>query len=178
MAVTTEDIWTDFEKKLLGFIQARVSDREISKDILQDVFLKIHTNLKSLKSTDKLSSWVYQITRNAIIDYYRKKKIITDQIPEVPENLEDDNLNEDFYGCLNSHLNQLEAKDRHAIIQTSYKKVSQKDFAEQEGLTYTAAKSRVQRARKKLNELFVGCCQIKTDNYGNIISSNNENCNC
>lgn len=178
MTVTTENIWADFEEKLLGFIQARVSDREISKDILQDVFLKIHSNLKSLKSADKLSSWVYQITRNAIIDYYRKKKIITDEIPEIPETLEDENLNSEFFGCLNSHLNQLDEKDKRAIIQTSYKNVSQKEFAEQEGLSYTAAKSRVQRARRKLNDLFVGCCQIQTDNYGNIISSENENCNC
>ncbi len=178
MTIKTEHIWKDFENKLLGFIKSRVSDNEISKDILQDVFVKIHLNIGSLKSTDRLSSWVYQITRNAIIDYYRKKKIQTDKIPEVPENLEDDNLNADFYGCLKSHLNQLSEQDKKAIIQTSYKKVSQKDFAIQEGISYTAAKSRVQRARKKLNDLFVGCCQIQTDKYGNIISSENEDCNC
>jgi len=178
MSITTENIWRDFEAKLLGFIKARVSNNEIAKDILQDVFLKIHLNIGSLKSTEKLSSWVYQITRNAIIDYYRKKKIQTDKIPEVPESLENDNLNAEFYGCLKSHLNQLSEQDKRAIIQTSYKKVSQKDYAIQEGISYTAAKSRVQRARKKLNELFVGCCQIQTDKYGNIIDSKNENCDC
>jgi RNA polymerase sigma-70 factor (ECF subfamily) len=178
MTVTTENIWADFEGKLLGFITARVSNKEIAKDILQDVFIKIHLHLKKLKSDEKLSSWIYQITRNAIIDYYRKKKIESDEIPEIPESIDEGNLNQEFYGCLKSHINQLDEKDRDAIVKVSFEKISQKEYAVQNGLSYSAAKSRVQRARQKLNELFTDCCQIKTDKYGNIISSENENCNC
>lgn len=178
MSVLTEKIWFDLKDQLFNFILKRVNSKDISEDILQDVFLKIHLNISKLSDTDKLSSWVYQITRNSIIDYYRKKKIKTDQIPELPEDLDDDNLNAEFYGCLKSHINQLDEKDREAIVKTTFENVSQKDYAISQNLTYSAAKSRVQRARKKLNELFVECCQVETDNYGNIIGSKIEDCNC
>ena len=46
----------------------------MTNDILQEVFLKIHLNLTKLKDQSKLSSWIYQITRNTINDYFRKHK--------------------------------------------------------------------------------------------------------
>ena len=92
--------------------------------------------------------------------------------------LESDNLNEEFHGCLKSHIEQLNESDRELIIKTAFENVSQKQLAQHLNLSYTATKSRVQRARKKLNELFVECCQIETDHYGNIIASSREKCNC
>lgn len=178
MNAATEEIWFDLKDQLFNFILKRVNSKSISEDILQDVFLKIHMNISKLSEEDKLSSWVYQITRNSIIDYYRKKKISTDQIPELPEDLSDSNLNTEFYGCLKSHIQQLDEKDRDAIVKTAFENVSQKDYAASQNISYSAAKSRIQRARKKLNDLFVSCCQIQTDKYGNIIGSSNENCSC
>ena len=178
MATKTEHIWQDLSDQLFNFILKRVNSKDMAEDILQDIFLKIHLNIKSLSENDKLTSWVYQITRNAIIDYYRKKKIQTDEIPELPEQIESDNLNKEFLGCLKSHLAQLNESDRELIVKTSFENVSQKDLAQQLNLSYTATKSRVQRARKKLNELFVQCCQVETDHYGNIIASSRDNCNC
>jgi RNA polymerase sigma-70 factor (ECF subfamily) len=74
MTTTTETIWKAFHQELFNFINKRVKDKDISKDILQDVFIKIHLKLKTLSDKDKLASWVYQITRNSILDYFRKQK--------------------------------------------------------------------------------------------------------
>lgn len=178
MTTKTEHIWQDMSDQLFNFILKRVNSKDMAEDILQDVFLKIHLKIKSLSDSDKLVSWVYQITRNAIIDFYRKKKVQTDQIPDLPELIDSENLNTEFQGCLKSHINQLDEKDRALIEKTSFENVSQKELAIQLGLSYSTTKSRVQRARKKLNTLFVQCCHIETDQYGNIIASSKENCNC
>ena len=178
MEVTTEIIWNDFEQKLLNFIQSKVNNKEIAKDILQDVFVKIHINIQKLTDSTKLTSWVYQITRNAIIDHYRKDKKLTDKIPDIPETIEEGNLNDKFKGCLQSHINQLPEKYKDAILKTSFQGMSQKEYAKEIDLSYSSTKSRVQRARKKLNQLFIQCCAIQADQYGNIISSRTENCSC
>ena len=73
----TEHIWKSFHEQLFGFIKARVHSTETAEDILQEIFIKIHKNVKNIKNEQKIASWVYQITRNTIIDYYRKKKIDT-----------------------------------------------------------------------------------------------------
>ncbi len=69
-----ENIWMDLNGELYKFVYGRVNDEQVAKDILQEVFLKIQLNINQLKNTSKLTSWVYQITRNTILDYYRKPK--------------------------------------------------------------------------------------------------------
>lgn len=174
--MTTEQIWTDFKDELLGFIKSRINDIETSEDLLQDVFIKIHKNLNSLNESTNLASWIYRVTRNTIIDYYRKKKVLVykDTIEErFPEELP--KSDKDFTKCLNVFMKQLPDKDQDVLSKVTYGEVSQKEYAEQMNQSYSAVKSRVQRAREKLKEQFVTCCEVESDKYGNVIS---DNCKC
>lgn len=87
MKLSIEEIWSQFNQILLNFIQSKVSNKHDAEDILQNVFIKIYKNLDELKSETKLESWIFQITRNEIIDYYRTRKpnYNLDQVEEVPE---------------------------------------------------------------------------------------------
>lgn len=175
----TKDIWKEFNQELLGFIKKRVHNSENAEDILQEVFIKIHKNVNSLKDNKKVASWVYQITRNAIIDFYRKKK--DDSTRNEFENIlpeELDNSTMDFTKCLKPFILQLPEKDKDILLKTTFENISQKDYSLNNNLSYSAAKSRVQRARKELNKMFVECCNVESNKYGNIISSDSENCNC
>ncbi|HZQ07164.1 MAG TPA: sigma-70 family RNA polymerase sigma factor, partial [Anaerolineae bacterium] len=69
----SEAVWHQFSASLKRFIQKRVGSAQVAEDILQDVFLKIHLHLNSLQDETRLQSWIYQITRNAIADYYRRE---------------------------------------------------------------------------------------------------------
>src|SRR5438270_14029619 len=72
--IPVEDVWAEFSDTLKGFILKRVSDEQAAEDILQDVFLKIHTHIGGLHDEDRLQGWVYRVARNAITDYYRKQR--------------------------------------------------------------------------------------------------------
>ena len=178
--MSTTVIWKEFSDQLLGFIKARVNNPDTAEDILQDVFVKIHQKSNQLSESDKLASWVYQITRNSIVDYYRKKKLrISDDsifLGAVEET--DSSLNPQFIKCLMPFIKQLPEKYSDALNKTIYGDMSQKEYAQELGISYTAVKSRVQRARQKLKEFFTQCCNIQTDTYGNIISSNIDDCSC
>ncbi|HPW64479.1 MAG TPA: sigma factor, partial [Cyclobacteriaceae bacterium] len=58
--------------KLLGFIRSRVSTVEEAEDILQDVFYQFIEGFNSIQSLDRVTSWLYSVARNKIIDRYRR----------------------------------------------------------------------------------------------------------
>jgi RNA polymerase sigma-70 factor, ECF subfamily len=58
--------WTKAQKELVTFVNRRIRDKAEAEDIVQDVFVKVYTRLGQLKETDKLRSWMFQITRNSI----------------------------------------------------------------------------------------------------------------
>jgi RNA polymerase sigma-70 factor, ECF subfamily len=168
VTVTTQQIWTDFSNALKQFITRRVPNQTDAEDILQDVFQKIHRSLDTLKADSKLQAWVYQITRNAIIDYYRQQKLVVD----LPETLEDENAEPEansIMACLKPMVESLPEKYRQALVMTEFEGVSQKALAERLGLSFSGAKSRVQRAREQVKEKLLECCQLEFDRTGQIV---------
>lgn len=177
---TTENIWKDFNGQLFNFINKRIQNKSISKDLLQDIFVKIHLNLKSLNDEQKLTSWVYQITRNTILDYFKKNKHETELSKDVIDEIEPENFNAEASKCLIPFIDKLPENYKDAILKTEIGNISQKDYAEELGISYSGAKSRVQRARQELNKLFKDCCSINVDVYGNVIEHQvcKKNCGC
>jgi RNA polymerase sigma-70 factor (ECF subfamily) len=71
MATTVTEIWQQVHDGLRAFIAKRVADEAEIDDILQEVFLRMHWRIDGLKDPRRVVSWVYQITRHAIIDHCR-----------------------------------------------------------------------------------------------------------
>ncbi|MBW1296295.1 RNA polymerase sigma factor SigZ [Aquimarina litoralis] len=166
-----ETLWIDLNEELYHFILSKVRNEDLAKDILQDVFLKIHKGLPQLKQASKLTSWAYQITRNTIIDYYRKEKN-ADILSEDLNLKEDDHLDFEYAkltDCINGKIENLSNQYQEAIVLTYLKDFSQKQFAKQVQLSYSGAKSRVQKARNILKKEILDCPNVESDSLGNII---------
>ena len=58
---------------------------------------------------------------------------------------------------------------REALILSEYQGLSQKDVADRLGISLSGAKSRVQRARRQLREMFLACCHFEMDRRGRIL---------
>jgi RNA polymerase sigma factor (sigma-70 family) len=82
MTNEAEGIWYEFHDRLRAFIARRVDNEADVEDILQNVFLRVHQSIGTVQRADRLASWLYQVTRNAIADYYRaserRREIPTD----------------------------------------------------------------------------------------------------
>jgi len=170
MNPTFETIYQDFHSKLYHFIVSRVSDPDTAEDILQDVYLKIHSNIDDLRESDRLQSWIYQITRNVIIDHYRRLRP-QDGLPESlasPPDDEPDALSE-LTASVKGMLNCLPDKYRQALELTELQGLSQVELAARLNISVSGAKSRVQRAREKLKEAFLDCCHFEFDRLGQVI---------
>jgi RNA polymerase sigma-70 factor, ECF subfamily len=81
-------IYDHFSGKLYKFIFFRVGHKELAEDILADTFVKAWTRIEQVSSAKAFTSWLYQIAKNSVIDYYRLKKVTVD-LEEVVDILED-----------------------------------------------------------------------------------------
>jgi RNA polymerase sigma-70 factor (ECF subfamily) len=170
MLLTTEYIWQEFNSGLKQFILKRIPDEQSADDILQEVFLKIHTSIDTLRDKDKLPAWVYQIARNAIYDYYREQRTSVElpEVPYLPDDPHDDVVAE-LAPCIRDMVNSLPPHYRQALILTEYEGLSQKALSERLGISFSGAKSRVQRARQQIRQMLLDCCHFQFDSAGRII---------
>src|SRR5918996_3767831 len=58
--------------RLLSFIRNRVSSTEEAEDIMQDVFYQFVAGFDGIESLDRVTSWLFSVARNKIIDRYRR----------------------------------------------------------------------------------------------------------
>ena len=171
MSDCTEYIWKEYHDKLYSFILSRVSESSVADDILQEVFMRILSRIDTLKDCDKLQSWIYQITRNSIIDCYRTQKK-TSELPSMltaPENEISDRARKDINNCLLPMIESLPDPYRESVRLSEIQGKTQKEVAEKQGISLSGAKSRVQRGRAMIKELMFGCCHFEFDKQGNVI---------
>jgi RNA polymerase sigma-70 factor (ECF subfamily) len=169
MTATVESIWNEVANQLRSFIRSRVRDQAAAEDILQDVFLKIHQKLPTLRASERLEAWVWRITRNAISDHFRKLRP-SEQLPAdlAPASEELDDA-PDLSPCVRQFLNELSPNYRDALLITEWQGLTQDQMAKRFGLSHSGAKSRVQRARSELKKLLLDCCRLELDRRGNIL---------
>jgi len=167
-----ENVWAEFSDTLKRFILQRVGNEQAAEDILQDVFMKIHAGIAGLSDERRLQGWVYQITRNAIVDFYRKPQPAQD----LPEDLvaingddDDSDVERKLALSLRGMVEQLPEEYRQAMILTAFEGLTQKEVADRLGLSLSGAKSRVQRGREKLRDLLLDCCHLEFDRRGRVI---------
>ena len=178
MTPTLETIWENFASQLRNFIRGRVRDHAAAEDLLQEVFLKIHRNLPTLRAHERVEAWVWRITRNVLVDYFRRRRpgetlpsesfITTEREPELP----------DLSPCVRRFVAELPQTYREALLLTEWKGLTQEQMARRLGLSVSGAKSRVQRARGQLKELLLDCCRFELDRRGNVLEMHSRETQC
>ena len=146
----------DYSKRLLGFIRKRVRNEADAEDIMQDVFYQFIGNTEPI---EQLTSWLFTVTRNKIIDRQRKHK--PDLIEDVyttaddeeslnwselffdsSDNPETDYLRTLFWETLNEALDELPEEQKQVFILNELEGVPFKIIAEQTGETLNTLISR------------------------------------
>ena len=173
-------IWDDFHRELKGFIYSKVRNSSDTDDLLQEVFLKIIRHYNKVEQSTNLRHYIYGIVRNAITDYFRstKSELREAILRDLTED-ESDQLNATVGECcVRPFIQKLPEHYREALLLTEFQHLSQKELAERLGISYSGAKSRIQRGKEKLKELILSCCAYESDRYGNLIGENEGNCGC
>lgn len=176
-----ELIWNEYHAKLHAFINKRVNNPSVADDILQEIFIKIQSQIKTLRWTGKIQAWIYQIARNAIIDYYRTHKPDS----ELPESLSApgadpvDTTRQEISDGLLIMIRELPAHYREFVMMSEIEGLKQSEIADRQKVTLSCAKARIQRGRARMKEMLLQCCHFKFDGQGRVIGYEKKKCkNC
>ena len=161
--------WDSLYAELLTFVQRKIKDRHTAEDIVQDVFIKVHTKSAQLKHEDKIVGWIFQITRNAVADYFRNNSK-HDRDVDIDWDSSFHEFNECVSQCLKKLMHELPDMYRVPLELAEISGHSQFQIADKLNISYSGARSRIQRARRMLKEKLDDLYYIKTDRYGNIIA--------
>lgn len=168
---TTEKLWVEYRKRLLFFIRKRVNDDAAADDILQDIFVKIHTRIDTLKEANRLESWLYQIARNAVIDHYRTQKP-SEELPKwiAQQDIDkSEQVKQELVSCLRPMIEHLPYQYRDAVVLSELEGMKQKKVAQKQGISLSGAKSRVQRGRELLKGMLHECCKFELSKNNQLI---------
>ena len=157
-----ESIWNEYEKELSLFVLSRVRDKEIQKEVMQEVALKIFTSLALQK--DHLRGWLYTITKNSITDYYRKVQKPLPNLEEVAPK-EDHILKE----CLSEMIGLLKEEEKEILRLTQLELFSLQEVASMKNLPQNTVKSKLYRAKKALSREFFSCCDYERNDRGDVV---------
>ena len=167
-----ETAWQRHRDALYRFVLRRVQDHAAAEDIVQDILVKAYTREGTLRDASKLRPWLYQITRNAIVDHYRLQKpaeAIADELMDPRTTEDGTRAQRELARCLLPLLDELPKAYREALRLADFEGVTQRETASRLGLSLTGAKSRVQRARKMLRASLLKCCQVELDRRGGVV---------
>ncbi|MBK5261357.1 MAG: sigma-70 family RNA polymerase sigma factor [Peptostreptococcaceae bacterium] len=168
-----DELWNEFNQKLLKYFNAKVNNTQDAEDILQDVFIKIFSSIERLESQSAIKPWIYKITKNTIIDFCKKKKSISvapETLYEIEDEKEDvDNMNDDISKCIGAMIFALPDKYQSVYDMYENKNLKHKEIAEALDISVSSSKVRLKRAKDMFKDELIKCCDFEVDNYGNII---------
>lgn len=138
-----ERIYIEFKDKVARYVRGKIVNEHDAEDVVSDVFVKVFNGLSDFdENKASLSTWIFTITRNAVIDYFRASK----RLCELPEELcsEDDTeqklINAEMLERLADALERLNERERDIIILHYYSGRTLKDIAQIMSISYSYVK--------------------------------------
>lgn len=153
--LSVEDMYLAYKDKITYYVRSKVNNPSDAEDIVSKVFLKVVEKFDTFdESKAAFSTWIYTVTGNTIIDYYRVQKPSTeiDETFSYVDNGFENITNEETLEELADALEKLDERSRSIIILHYYSGLSLKDIAIKMVMSYANVKIVHSKAVKLLSE--------------------------
>ena len=145
-------LYERYRERVLRHCIRLLCDEQAAKDAVQNVFMKLQTEHLSIRNGQSLQSWIFIVARNEAFGELRRRKgaeldeelVWEGELPD--EELAKKNRKE----IIQSVLNNLHPSFREVIVLREFEQMSYEEIAQVTGLTVSAVKSKLFKARKAL----------------------------
>jgi RNA polymerase sigma-70 factor (ECF subfamily) len=167
--------WAHLQAQLRPFVGRRIPPSDVD-DVLQNIFLRMQNGLSNLRDDERFGPWLYRLARSAIADHHRaaaRRPLATEELaePTTDTTRHDENLVEQELAThVAPFVALLPSPYREALTLTELEGLTQKQAAAMLDVPLSTVKSRVQRGRGRLREIFNACCEISLDARGHVLA--------
>ncbi len=153
-------LYKRYSAKVYARCISMLKSEELAQDAVQDVFIKILTNLSRFGGKSKFSSWLYSITYNHCIDFIRRnKKKVTVGIDNVLElkaeasEVDDKLLLETKFQQMKDIMEEMPSKDKAVLLMKYQDGMSIKEISSLTSKSESAVKMQIKRAKEKFMQM-------------------------
>ena len=151
-----------YKRMLFGFFYRVIGNKEVSEDLVQNVFIRILRFKNQFRGEGKFTTWMYRIARNEIADHFKKEKKLgyKEDVYDLAEKIDGDpfagqqSLKEDQITFLNYALQKLSNENRELIVMNRYQGLKYKEISEMLDVSEGAVKVRTFRAMNELKKIY------------------------
>jgi RNA polymerase sigma-70 factor, ECF subfamily len=170
----TPDVdWSAFYADLHAFVSTRVRGAADTDDVVQLVLERALLKAPHAE-IENVAAWLFGVARNAVTDYYREQARRSLAIAEALD------LDEQTFevaeseraavlACMEPLLATLHSDDAQLLRWADMEGRAMQAIADDLRISLTAAKSRVQRARKEFVKTTQACCVVHQDPRGRVV---------
>lgn len=159
-----------YQHRLLGILAHLTGRADEAEDLAQEVFLRVYRARKEYHPQAKFSTWLFTIANNVALNALRRRhrkpamqfepsdsqpvarpeeNIATDKEPPPEQRVH----HQELAGVVQQALNQLNERQRLAVVLNKFEDMSYEEIAQVMGMTAKAVKSLLSRAREQLRQL-------------------------
>jgi RNA polymerase sigma factor (sigma-70 family) len=150
-----------YKKPLFGFFYGMHKDRDLSEDLVQNVFVRVLKYRTVFRGDGEFRAWLFHIARNVSHDHFRKKRVPAgESIEDWQDHLGSDEnrfsqiQSEEEHDLLGLALDKLHPEKKEVLLLSKYQEKKYKEIAEQLGCSEAAVKVKVFRAMQDLKMIY------------------------
>lgn len=169
-------IYDEYYERIAQYLIRMIGPND-AEDVAQDVFHKVHQNIRKFREESKISAWIYRIATNTAIDRLRSaahKHASKQRSIEETTSLEDQNvwtaqkptavdqnmIREEMSECVNEYIDNLPPDYKTVIVLSELENMSNQEIADILNISLDNVKIRLHRARAKLKEALGDGCDF------------------
>jgi RNA polymerase sigma factor (sigma-70 family) len=145
-----------YQVPLFNFYLKLTGERAASEDLVQEVFFRILKYRQSYRLETPFRAWMYQIARNARVDYLRRRRPETAWEPEMSPAIApvDTAQQSQENALLHRALMRLPLEKREVLVLSRFQELKYEEIAQLLGCELGTVKTRVHRALQELRDIF------------------------
>ncbi len=170
--VSFENLMRKYYKRIFNFALRILRSREAAEDIVQESFIRVYQSGKNYQPKASFRTWLYMIAKNLILNELKKNKRFSFSIDEsqqgeegaMPRQFEDTNLTHPLDKLVSAErartvraaIESLPQQQGMVVVLYRFERFSYEEISETLGLSVSAVKSLLSRARQNLKIRLAG----------------------
>ena len=154
-------LFEQHHKKLYNFFLLNIKSRQVSEDLVQDVFFRMLKYRHTYRDKANFKTWMYTIARNARINYFREHNTRPEQLIDADDFVSSDPNPEEEYESqsdidqLRKAMEELPEDKREVIIMSRFNNMRYEEIGKVLGCSVGTVKVRVYRAVRELTKIYL-----------------------